>query len=411
MKSNLAATAKVFAIPILVGAAFLALSYLFLIQAYRSGYPDVPADTLKSVLAGMGLTGLAALFAGAGAAAYLAGRAAAEPREHFHAIIDALRRPILLLDARGRLLFANREAEKLFGVNRSADAGKNVADLPGTSAALAAGDGVFPRGDRVYRVDGSSIRLAGAYGTGKLVMMEDVTRDNTLADMVKNVAETVSALEGSAAKIAATSTALSRDAAGQASSLASISMSIGEINKTSQGSAEASSEGTHLAKQAKEAVERSGAEVANALAAMNDVQEAGIRIARIVKFIDDIAFQTNLLALNAAVEAARAGRQGKGFAVVADEVRNLAGRSANAAKDTAGIIEDITERIGNVGSYIYKLESILNDIVRDAIRMADAADAASATSTEQAGGIKRVSQDLALMDGATRKTADRKSVV
>ncbi len=137
---------------------------------------------------------------------------------------------------------------------------------------------------------------------------------------------------------------------------------------------------------------------------MGDVQDAGVRIARIVKIIDDVAFQTNLLALNAAVEAARAGRQGKGFAVVAEEVRNLAGRSAKAAKDTASMVEDITERIGNAGAYINKLEEILSNIVQDAIRMADATASASAASVEQTEGIQQVNYELSQMDTVTHNT-------
>ena len=126
-----------------------------------------------------------------------------------------------------------------------------------------------------------------------------------------------------------------------------MSASIAQIaEQTKQNAEHARKSNENVLMGKKVALEANG-QMKEMLQSMEDINESSENIYKIIKVIDDIAFQTNILALNAAVEAARAGAHGKGFAVVAEEVRSLAARSANAAKETADLIEGSIRKTEN----------------------------------------------------------------
>lgn len=128
--------------------------------------------------------------------------------------------------------------------------------------------------------------------------------------------------------------------------------------------------------------------------AVEDIDKASSQIGNIMKVIEDIAFQTNILALNAAVESARAGQHGRGFAVVADEVRNLAAKSAQAAKETSGLIED-TMRKAHMGTSIAKdTASYFGRIVDSVERSNEVISEASGHAKEQASLIEGISSGV-----------------
>ena len=138
---------------------------------------------------------------------------------------------------------------------------------------------------------------------------------------------------------------------------------------------------------------------------MNNIQEASNKIKEITGLIDSIAFQTNLLALNAAVEAARAGEHGRGFAVVAGEVRNLAGKSAEAAKDISTLIEQTSNAI-NVG--VNQVDKVGNSIVQvttETEKMLEIVREVSTASQEQSQGVSEINDAITMIDNNTQQNA------
>lgn len=138
---------------------------------------------------------------------------------------------------------------------------------------------------------------------------------------------------------------------------------------------------------------------------MRDINASSDKIGKIIKVIDDIAFQTNILALNAAVEAARAGEAGMGFAVVADEVRNLAQRSAQAAKDTAGLIEDSIAKSNEGRGKLEEVSTSVRSLTDDAQKVKTLVDEVKLGSEEQARGIEQITRAISQMEQVTQKAA------
>ena len=148
-----------------------------------------------------------------------------------------------------------------------------------------------------------------------------------------------------AQQVAGASEALAQGSSEQASAIEQITASITEVAEKTRQNASQANEAANIVGKAIRDVQAGNAQMEEMVQAMQDINKASESISKIIKVIDDIAFQTNILALNAAVEAARAGEAGKGFAVVAEEVRNLAAKSAQAASETAELIEDSIRKI------------------------------------------------------------------
>jgi methyl-accepting chemotaxis protein len=208
-----------------------------------------------------------------------------------------------------------------------------------------------------------------------------------------------------ASQVSTASQALAEGASEQAASLEETSASLEEIASMTKKNAENAETTKGLANTARAAADTGAADMQQMSEAMQEIKTSSDDIGKIIKTIDEIAFQTNILALNAAVEAARAGEAGMGFAVVADEVRNLAQRSAQAAKETAGKIETAIAKTAQGVGMSEKVARSLGEIVTN-VRRVDALVAEIATaSREQSSGISQVNTAVSQMDKVTQSNA------
>ena len=152
-------------------------------------------------------------------------------------------------------------------------------------------------------------------------------------------------------------------------------------------------------------VSRADQAMSELTSSMQDITKAGEETGKIIKTIDEIAFQTNLLALNAAVEAARAGEAGAGFAVVADEVRNLAMRAAEAAKNTADLIEDTINKTKQGSELVTRTNEAFSEVASASSKNQELIGEIASASQEQAEGIDQVSKAITEMDAVTQRNA------
>ncbi|AGN84613.1 MULTISPECIES: methyl-accepting chemotaxis protein IV [Enterobacteriaceae] len=226
-----------------------------------------------------------------------------------------------------------------------------------------------------------------------------------LRTTVSDVRQGSYAMHTGISEIAAGNNDLSSRTEQQAASLAQTAASMEQLTSTVSQNADNARQASVLAQSAAETARKGGQQTSSVASTMQQIAGSSQKIGDIISVIDGIAFQTNILALNAAVEAARAGEQGRGFAVVAGEVRNLASRSAQAAKEIKGLIEESVSRVQQGSTLVDTAAQTMTEIVRSVTQVNDIMGEIASASDEQRRGIEQVAQAVTQMDQVTQQNA------
>lgn len=226
-----------------------------------------------------------------------------------------------------------------------------------------------------------------------------------LKRMASRLSEGAGQVGEAAAQVSGSAQSLSQGATEQAASLQESSASIEELaSMTTRNTEHAERVADLMAAMDGQAAEASR-RLERMVASMGEIRESSGRVSKIIKAIDEIAFQTNILALNAAVEAARAGEAGMGFAVVADEVRHLAQRAADAARDTASLIDASSASADQGAREVNEVAEAVAGVVQSVAEVRGIASEVRDASRQQSQGIAGVRQAMSEMERVTQTTA------
>jgi methyl-accepting chemotaxis protein len=222
---------------------------------------------------------------------------------------------------------------------------------------------------------------------------------------VASLLECAEQVGAASSQVAAASQQLASGSSQQAAALEETTASLEELATMAQGNADNANQANNLMGDTGRIVDQANTSMVDLTESMREISQASSETAKIVKTIDEISFQTNLLALNAAVEAARAGEAGAGFAVVAEEVRNLALRAAEAAKNTADLIEETVSKVQTGSALVDKTSQAFSQAAVSSGQAKDLVAEIAAASHEQAQGVSQINKAINEMDQVVQRNA------
>jgi len=316
--------------------------------------------------------------------------------------------PLSITDMNLNWTFINRAVENFLGKKRAEVIGKHCSNW-GAAICNTEDCGVvcLRRGQKStsfsqmgmdFKVDTSYLKDSKGKNIGHIEIVHDITEmiknQREEAKLVGTIRDVSESFIGASRSISSGSHSLAQGTAEQAATIEELSGSIQEIETKTTENASMAEKASSLSVSIKDKAEKGNHQMDELMNSVKDINTASGEIKKVIKVIDDIAFQTNILALNAAVEAARAGSAGKGFAVVAEEVRNLASKSAEAAKNTAGLIEDSIQKADTGLVLATETASSLHDIVEGINQNTELMLGIAKSSNEQRDSISNVTTGI-----------------
>ena len=236
-----------------------------------------------------------------------------------------------------------------------------------------------------------------------VIMTLSITRP--IKRIIEGLWEGAEQVASATGQVSSASQQLAEGSSQQAASIEEVSSSMEEMSSMTKQNTGNANQANKLMRQTMDTVSQASLTMARLTGSMAEISKSSEETSKIVKTIDEIAFQTNLLALNAAVEAARAGEAGAGFAVVADEVRNLAMRAAEAAKNTASLIEGTVKRVKEGSELVTKTDEEFRKVATDVSRSGELVGEITAATGEQAQGIEQINRAVSEMDKVVQQNA------